>query len=286
MKKMLSILLGFILVCGTAFPQDVDLEKEKEAIKRAALDYIDGAHEGNAMRMERAVHPELTKVTLMKFPQTGRTVLRKAGSTRLIELIRANVAPLDEDKRNIEVTIFAMKEGLAAVRAVSAMFYDYLLMANIDGQWKLINVLWRRNEKANTEGNADNMEKEKAAIKRTALDYIDGSFSGDEIRMERALHPELMKVIPVTLPQTGKTMLDKMGAQLLIEGTRAKLGLLDEEKRNIEVTILDVNQDIAMVEVISAMYYDYLQIARFDGQWKIVNVLWKMNPTAPRRNRR
>ena len=285
MKKMLSILLGLILVYGTIFSQDADLEKEKEAIKQAALDYIDGAHEGSAMRMERAVHPELTKVTLMTFPQTGKTILRKAGSTRLIELIRANIVPLDEDKRNIEVTIFAVKEGLAAVRAVSAMFYDYLLVANIDGQWKLINVLWRNNEKADTEGDAEHMEKEKAAIEQTALDYIEGAFSGDAERMEKALHPELMKVIPVKLPQTGKIMLDKMGAQFLIEGTRAKLGLVDEDKRNIKVTILDVNQDIAMVEVISAMYYDYLQVARFDGEWKIVNVLWKMNPTAPRRSR-
>lgn len=286
MKKLQTILLGVLLIYGITFSQDVDMEQEKEAIKQAALDYIDGAHEGSAVRMERAVHPELTKVTLMKLPQTGKTVLRKAGSTRLIELIRANVAPLDEDKRNIKVTIFAVKEGLAAVRAVSAMFYDYLLVAKIDGQWKLINVLWRNNDKPDTEGDAGIMETEKAAIEQTALDYIDGSFSGDEIRMERALHPELMKVIPVTLPQTGKTMLDKMGAQLLIEGTRAKLGMVDEEKRNIEVTIFDVNQDIAMVEVISAMYYDYLQIAKFNGQWKIINVLWKMNPTAPRPSRR
>lgn len=130
------------------FPQDADLEKEKEAIKRAALDYINGAHEENAIRMERAVHPELTKVTLMTFPQTGRTVLRKAGSTRLIELIRANVAPLDEDKRNIEVTIFDLNQDIAMVEVISAMYYDYLQIARFDGQWKIVNVLWKMNPTA------------------------------------------------------------------------------------------------------------------------------------------
>lgn len=290
MKKALLIIA---VTTAAAFSQDAVQESEKEAIKQTALDYIEGAHEGSAVRMERAVHPELTKVTLMKLPQTGKTVIRKAGSTRLIELVRANVVPLEAEKRDIQITIFAVKEGLACVRAVSAMFYDYLQMANIDGQWKLINVLWIQNPgwKKGSNSEAQGREKrtdpqqEKEAIKKTALDYIEGAFSGDAVRMERALHPELMKVIPVELPQTGKIMLDKMGAGLLIEGTRAKLGLLDEEKRNIEVTILDFKEDIAMVEVLSAMYYDYLQMAKIDGQWKIINVLWKMNPDAPRPSR-
>jgi hypothetical protein len=69
---------------------------------------------------------------------------------------------------------------------------------------------------------------------------------------------------------------------MLIEFTRAKMGLLPEEKRNIEVTVLDVMEDIAAVKVLSAMYYDYLQMAKIEGEWKIINVLWVMNPKAPR----
>jgi len=42
----------------------------------------------------------------------------------------------------------------------------------------------------------------------------------------------------------------------------------------------DSAQDLAMVKVISSRYYDYLQMARIDGHWKIVNVLWVMNPAA------
>ena len=284
MKKTMSIFLCLVMFAVVTFPQNSDFEKE--AIKQTALDYIDGAHAGNAMRMERAIHPELTKVTFTKLPQTGKTIIRKVGSSRLIELIRANVAPLEEDKRDIQVAIFAVKEGLAAVRAVSAMFYDYLLMAKIDKKWKIINVLWISNPKnSGSTGKNTDLQNEKGAIKKAALDYIDGSFSGDALRMERALHPELMKVRPVKLPKTGKIMLDKMGAEMLIEGTRAKLGLLDEDKRNITVNILDVMKDIAMVEVLSTMYYDYLQMAKIDGQWRIINVLWKMNPSAPGQRR-
>jgi len=37
-----------------------------------------------------------------------------------------------------------------------------------------------------------------------------------------------------------------------------------------------------MVKVLSARYYDFLQMAKMDGQWKILNVLWVMNPAVRR----
>jgi hypothetical protein len=122
------------------------------------------------------------------------------------------------------------------------------------------------------------MSGEADAIQTAALNYIEGAYAGNAERMERALHPELHKVIPVRMPQTGKTRLDVMGAGMLIEGTRAKMGLLSEEKRKIEVKILDSAEELAAVKVLSARYYDFLQMAKVEGQWKIINVLWVMNP--------
>jgi len=279
MKKfVITVAVIFFVLFSVTVRASSPESTDEDAIKRAALDYIDGAHAGDAARMERAVHPELNKVRVGKIPQTGKSYLQKAGASRLVQVVGAKVAVLDEDKRNIQVKILDVLEGLAMVKATSAMFWDYLQLAKIDGEWKIINVLWTRNPK-----NAAKkiLPEEAEAIEIAARDYIEGSFSGDAARMERALHPELNKVIPIKVPQTGKTMLNKMGATLLIEGTRAKMGLLPEEKRKITVTILDIMEDIAMVKVLSTMYYDYLQMAKIDGKWKIINVLWVMNPDAP-----
>jgi len=38
-------------------------------------------------------------------------------------------------------------------------------------------------------------EADKAAIRQTALDYIEGWYEGNSERMERALHPDLAKRI-------------------------------------------------------------------------------------------
>ncbi len=288
MRKTALVMTGLLILAGFSISQTAEMEKEREAIVAAAMDYIEGAHEGNADRIARSVHTELCKVSVRKIPQTGRDVLYKAGFSRLAELVRANSVPVPPEKRDIEITVFTVQEGLACALAVSSSFYDYLQLAKIDGTWKLINVLWRYNPShpnGKIQGDPPDPVAEEAAIKQAALDYIDGSFSGDAERMAKAVHPELNKVLPATLPQTNTTMLNYTSAALLIEGTRAKMGLVDEDKRDIKFKLLDLQNEIAMAEVLSSRYYDYLQLAKLDGEWKIVNVLWKMNPSAARQGR-
>ena len=44
-----------------------------------------------------------------------------------------------------------------------------------------------------------------AAIRATALDYVEGWYAGDADRMARALHPELVKRILVSDTATGRS---------------------------------------------------------------------------------
>jgi len=118
-------------------------------------------------------------------------------------------------------------------------------------------------------------DAEAAAIKAPALDYIEGWYSGDAARMERALHPDLAKRIPRVDPQTGKTHVDHLGALQLVQFTRAGYGTqVPPDQRQEDITILDAYANIAVVKVVSAAYVDYLQVAKVDDRWVIVNVLW------------
>ncbi len=44
------------------------------------------------------------------------------------------------------------------------------------------------------------------------------------------------------------------------------------------MTILDVFENAAMVRVTGPEWVDYLQMAKWNGRWVIVNVLWELNP--------
>ena len=117
-----------------------------------------------------------------------------------------------------------------------------------------------------------------SAIKQTALDYIEGWYEGNAERMERALHPELAKRI-VRTSQEGNSRLDQMSALTLVQGTRRGGGKnTPKEKQQKDVTILDVFENAASVKVVASDWIDYLYMARFNGRWVIVNVLWELKP--------
>ena len=118
-------------------------------------------------------------------------------------------------------------------------------------------------------------EDEEQAIKETALDYIEGYFTGDADRMKKALHPEMNKVALMKHPKTAEIFFDKIGADALIEFTRTKMGMKPEDERNINVRVLDIMDGLANVEILSSEFDDYLQMAKINGQWKIINVLWR-----------
>jgi len=120
-------------------------------------------------------------------------------------------------------------------------------------------------------------DEDKSAITSTALDYIEGWYSGDAERMERALHPDLAKRIVMT--RDGRSQLQQMSAMGLVQGVKRGGGKqTPPEKQQKDVTILDVFENAASVKVVASDWIDYLHIAKFNGRWVIVNVLWELKP--------
>jgi len=122
------------------------------------------------------------------------------------------------------------------------------------------------------------LETDKAAIEQTALDYIEGWYSGDAERMERALHPDLAKRIVRTNSQ-GQSRLDQMSALMLVQGVKRGGGkqtpMLKQQK---DVIILDVFENTASVKAVMSDWIDYMHMAKYNGRWVIVNVLWELKP--------
>src|SRR6267378_2079016 len=116
------------------------------------------------------------------------------------------------------------------------------------------------------------------AIRQAALDYIEGYYEGDAARMERALHPELAKRI-VRVDPNGRYQLGQMGAMTLVQGTRAGGGKdIPVAERRSDVTIFDIYQNAASAKIYASGWVDYLHLAKWNGRWVIVNVLWELHP--------
>lgn len=125
---------------------------------------------------------------------------------------------------------------------------------------------------------------DSAAIKATALDYAEGWYEGNGDRMARALHPELVKRIVVRDTTTGKSMVQGMGASVLVKSTRHGYGKeTPKERQQKEVTILDIFGNAASAKAVMSDWVDYMQLGKVDGRWVIVNVLWERKPQLAQR---
>ena len=120
-------------------------------------------------------------------------------------------------------------------------------------------------------------EADSTAIRAAALDYIEGWYSGDPERMARAVHPALVKRIVAVNRETGEAFVDDMGAGKLVAGTRAAYGReTPEDQRRTEVTIFEIFGNAASLKIDAGGWIDYLHLAKIDGRWTILNVLWEL----------
>jgi hypothetical protein len=121
---------------------------------------------------------------------------------------------------------------------------------------------------------------DSAAIRATALDYIEGWYQGNAERMERAVHPDLAKRI-VNTNERGRSALGHQSAMTLVQNTRRGGGKeTPAAQQRTEVRILDVFRNTASARVDAGTWIDYLHIAKWNGRWVIINVLWE-NVTTP-----
>ncbi len=121
-------------------------------------------------------------------------------------------------------------------------------------------------------------EADREAIKRAALNYAEGWYEGNADKMESALHPNLAKRRAVTNDR-GQSRLDELSAMGLVQGTRSGFGKqTPKEEQQRDVSILDISGSAATVKLEMRDWVDYMHIAKFNGKWVIVNVLWELKP--------
>jgi len=146
MKKCLTIVtsLAILWLAPSVVSSRPTDEAERAAIRQAALDYIEGWFEGNAERMDRALHPQLAKRLLEVVSQTGQEKFTHLTKDQMVEFTRrGGGSRVPADKRNIKVTVLDTTETMAVVRTDCSQFIDYLTLAKGAGrEWKIVNVLW------------------------------------------------------------------------------------------------------------------------------------------------
>jgi hypothetical protein len=100
---------------------------DEKAIKSTVLDYFEGWFDGDAGRMERALHPQLAKRSL------GNGTLDEDTAPEMIEATAAGSGKhRDPGERRIDIDVV---EIYGPIR-------EYLHLGQTDEGWKIVNALW------------------------------------------------------------------------------------------------------------------------------------------------
>ncbi len=118
----------------------VAAEPEAAAIEACARDYIEGWYAGDAARMERSLHPELAKRIVARRPD-GRSTLQNMGAMALVQATRGRADKPETGKR-ADGKILDVFGRTASVRVDAEAWIDYMHLAQEDGRWRIVNVLW------------------------------------------------------------------------------------------------------------------------------------------------
>lgn len=113
------------------------------------------------------------------------------------------------------------------------------------------------------------------SVRQAALDYMEGALTADAARVGRAVHEELNKVEVGVIPETEIQILLYNTATTLTSFVRGQAAeMFADTDKTVDVTVFDLGNDIAAARAVGAPWYDLLQLAKLDGRWQVVNVLW------------
>ena len=113
------------------------------AIERCLRDYFEGWFDGDAVRMDRALHAGLAKHALGQDANRSG-LLDVTTKDEMVEATReGSDAARDLPDRAIRIEIASVSSDIASVVVHSAVYVEYALLARTRDGWRITSTLWR-----------------------------------------------------------------------------------------------------------------------------------------------
>lgn len=110
-------------------------------------------------------------------------------------------------------------------------------------------------------------------------DYLLGFYDAEPARLERSLHPDLQKV-GFWRNQDGRYQYAEMSYEqaLSLAERWNQDGTQTDADSPRDIALLEVNDQTAIAKLTAVWGIDYFHLGKYDGQWKIINVIWQSHP--------
>ncbi len=268
-----------------------------QALLAPASDYLEGWYAGDAAQVTRAVHPELSR-RFLRTIASGQSHLEDCGASKLIAWTASGGGSRVPPERRTARCQHPRPAGwaskgpdMAIVKAVGARGTEYLQQVALPEGWKIINILSEpvaeppfKFSPFHLQVPADEVPArvgDDADVLAMASGYITGWCHGNRALLAQNLHPCLSKK-SLREDDEGKFFIDNFNYSKFLTWT-GHWGTADRgaPPPKMEVKILDRTAETASVRVDwnfddrgEPQSLDYIDGAKVDGKWLVVNVLW------------
>jgi hypothetical protein len=139
-RSVIAVLL--LLSAGQVRAQSA---ADREGVRRAVQDYVEGFYEGDTAKLVRSIRPEVHKYGFW----IPRDSTKYSGEAMPWPEFLAYANRVKANKRQQpataikEITVLDVLDQTASAKLVAYWGVDYLLLAKYDGRWMITNVLWQ-----------------------------------------------------------------------------------------------------------------------------------------------
>ena len=118
---------------------------DREGVRRAVLDYVEGFYEGDSAKLARSVRPEIFKYGFWKARDSTRYAGEQMKYPEFFDYARRvkqnnRPAPATAPKT---VEVYDVQNQTASAKLTAFWGTDYLLLGKYDGKWMISSVMWQ-----------------------------------------------------------------------------------------------------------------------------------------------
>lgn len=145
--RLVALTIGAVMFAAAplAAQAGAGTAADRDAVRRAALDYIEGFYEGDTAKLVRSVRPEVYKYGFHKRPdatQYNGMQMPWPEFLAFARRVKANNRPAPATAPK-QVDLFEVQDQTAAVKVTAYWGIDYLLLAKYGDAWMISHVLWQ-----------------------------------------------------------------------------------------------------------------------------------------------
>ena len=139
-------LLTVLIVASVTTFVSAQSETDRDLVRRAALNYIEGFYEGDSLKLKESLMPSLYKFGYWRNDETGdfgdEIHMNFRGAINFARQVKERgTHPADDAPRGVEILDLMSK--IAAVKVTAWWGVDYMLLAKQDNKWMISHVIWQ-----------------------------------------------------------------------------------------------------------------------------------------------